>query len=50
MRKSQTRAIHGHVFYDEKFGAFIPPIYLSVVYEQFERTTGEVRRTLLIEA
>ena len=45
MRKLQTEAIHGHVFYDEKLGAFIPPIYLSVVYEQFERTTGEVRRT-----
>ena len=45
MKKLQTEAIHGHVFYDEKFGVFIPPIYLSVIYEQFERTTGELRRT-----
>ncbi len=45
MRRMQTEAIHGHVFYDEIYGAFIPPIYLSVVYEQFERTTGEPRKT-----
>ncbi len=45
MRRFQTEAIHGHVFYDEKYGAFITPIYQSVIYEQFDRRTGKLRLT-----
>lgn len=36
-----TEAIHGHEFKEEPFGAFIPPIYMSAMFEQ----RGETRLT-----
>ncbi|MEM0491669.1 MAG: cystathionine gamma-synthase family protein [Acidilobaceae archaeon] len=36
-----TEAIHGHEFRDEVSGAFIPPIYLTAIFEQ----RGETRLT-----
>jgi cystathionine gamma-synthase len=30
----QTVAIHGHGFFDEKLGVFIPPIYQTAIFEQ----------------
>ncbi len=30
----QTDAIHGHGYFDEKHGAFIPPIYQTAMFEQ----------------
>lgn len=33
MRES-TKAVHGHEFMDEDLGVFIPPIYLTAVFEQ----------------
>jgi cystathionine gamma-synthase len=32
--RDETILIHGHEFYDERYGVFIPPIYLSAIYEQ----------------
>ncbi|MGC8932206.1 MAG: cystathionine gamma-synthase family protein [Candidatus Methanodesulfokora sp.] len=29
-----TTAIHGHGFLDESYGAFIPPLYLTAIFEQ----------------
>ena len=41
---SQTAAIHGHGYYDER-GCFIVPIYQAAVFEQIVRETGELRKT-----
>ena len=38
-----TDLIHGHEYYDERLGLFKVPIYLSAVYEQFDRESGEPR-------
>ena len=40
--KFSTKAIHGHG-YSDYFGAFIPPIYFSAIFEQLIRETGEFR-------
>lgn len=32
--KDQTAVIHGHDFFDEKLGIFIPPIYQTAIFEQ----------------
>ncbi|MEZ0289683.1 MAG: cystathionine gamma-synthase family protein [Sulfolobales archaeon] len=32
--RRDTLAVHGHEFFDERLGVFIPPIYLSAVFEQ----------------
>lgn len=37
--------IHGHGFFEEETGAFIPPIYLAAMFEQPDRRTGETRLT-----
>ncbi|RLG80851.1 MAG: cystathionine gamma-synthase family protein [Thermoprotei archaeon] len=39
-KSASTAAIHGHGFYDSRYGVFIPPIYLTVVYEQPNRALG----------
>jgi len=41
----QTVAIHGHEYFDEKYGSFIVPIYQTAVFEQIIRETGEKRIT-----
>ncbi|GAB6148132.1 cystathionine gamma-synthase family protein [Stetteria hydrogenophila] len=38
-----TRSVHGHGYFDRETGAFIPPIYLTVVYEHPATETGEPR-------
>ncbi|RLF06570.1 MAG: cystathionine gamma-synthase family protein [Thermoprotei archaeon] len=40
-----TKLIHGHGFFDEATGAFIPPIYQTAIFEQPDRRTGETRLT-----
>ncbi|MEM1567467.1 MAG: cystathionine gamma-synthase family protein [Thermofilaceae archaeon] len=40
-----TELVHGHGYFDEKTGAFIPPIYQTAMFEQPERATGETRLT-----
>ncbi|MEM1522165.1 MAG: cystathionine gamma-synthase family protein [Thermofilaceae archaeon] len=40
-----TELVHGHSYFDEKTGAFIPPIYQTAMFEQPERATGETRLT-----
>lgn len=30
----ETVSIHGHEYYDERLGVFIPPIYVAAMYEQ----------------
>ncbi len=32
--RDETILIHGHEYFDERYGVFIPPIYLSAIYEQ----------------
>lgn len=41
MRGDGSKCIHGHEFYDERYGVFIPPIYLTAVYEQPNKVRGE---------
>jgi cystathionine gamma-synthase len=38
-----TRSIHGHGYFDRETGSFIPPVYLSVVYEHPDVESGEPR-------
>jgi len=40
-----TRLVHGHGFFDEETGAFIPPIYQTAIFEQPDKRTGETRLT-----
>ncbi|MEM2074113.1 MAG: PLP-dependent transferase, partial [Nitrososphaeria archaeon] len=40
-----TKSIHGHEFYDPELGLFKVPIYQTVVWEQFDKTTGLPRKT-----
>jgi len=39
----QTTVIHGHEYFDEKYGSFIVPIYQTAIFEQIIRETGERR-------
>lgn len=41
VKGTASKCIHGHEFYDERYGVFIPPIYLSVIYEQPNRVKGD---------
>jgi len=41
----QTIAIHGHEYFDDKYGSFIVPIYQTAIFEQIVRETGERRVT-----
>ncbi len=41
----QTRAIHGHEFFDDRFGVFKVPIYQSAIFEQPDKRTGLTRTT-----
>lgn len=45
MTNFSTEAIHGHGYYDEETGSFIPPIYMGVICEHPDRGTGMPRRT-----
>ncbi|MEM4035140.1 MAG: cystathionine gamma-synthase family protein [Fervidicoccaceae archaeon] len=45
--RDSTICVHGHGFYDEKLGLFIPPIYVSTVYEQRGETLATDRGTEL---
>lgn len=45
MRRFSTKAIHGHEYYDENLGVFIPPIYLTAMFEQPNRKTGSTLLT-----
>jgi len=40
-----TKLVHGHGYYDERLGVFIPPIYQTAIFEQPDRATGETRLT-----
>ncbi|MEM3404388.1 MAG: cystathionine gamma-synthase family protein [Nitrososphaeria archaeon] len=44
-RRFTTDSIHGHEYYDLKLGLFKVPIYMTAVWEQFDKNTGEPRRT-----
>jgi len=44
-RKFTTDSVHGHEYYDQKLGLFKVPIYMTAVWEQFDRNTGDPRRT-----
>ncbi|MGB9895843.1 MAG: aminotransferase class I/II-fold pyridoxal phosphate-dependent enzyme, partial [Thermoproteota archaeon] len=48
MRKTQrfdTTCVHGHEYSDPKLGAFKVPIFVTAIFEQPERETGETRKT-----
>ena len=45
--RDSTIAIHAHKYYDEKLGAFIPPIYLTAIFEQRGETLLTDRGTEL---
>lgn len=45
MRGFNTKAIHGHEYHDENLGVFIPPIYLTAMFEQPNRKTGSTLLT-----
>lgn len=40
-----TKLVHGHGYFDDKTGTFIPPIYQTATFEQPERATGATRLT-----
>jgi cystathionine gamma-synthase len=40
-----TKLVHGHEYYDEERGYFIPPIYMGVICEHPDRETGQPRMT-----
>ena len=40
-----TKLIHGHGYYDEAQGYFIPPIYMGTICEHPDRETGQPRMT-----
>lgn len=44
-RSISTITIHGHGFHDERYGVFIPPIYLTAIYEQPNRSVGDTLLT-----
>ncbi len=41
----ETKLIHGHGYYDEARGYFIPPIYMGAICEHPDRETGQPRMT-----
>ncbi|MGC9201866.1 MAG: cystathionine gamma-synthase family protein [Thermoproteota archaeon] len=48
VRKPQrfdTTCVHGHEYSDPKLGAFKVPIFVTAIFEQPERETGETRKT-----
>jgi cystathionine gamma-synthase len=48
VRKTQrfdTVCVHGHEYSDSKLGTFKVPIFLTAIFEQPERETGETRKT-----
>jgi cystathionine gamma-synthase len=40
-----TESVHGHDFYDVEKGLFKVPIYMTAIYEQFDKVTGKERKT-----
>ena len=40
-----TSSVHGHEYYDIDKGLFKVPIYITAIWEQFDRKTGEPRKT-----
>lgn len=40
-----TVCVHGHEYDDKKFGVFKVPIFVTAIFEQPERETGETRKT-----
>lgn len=45
--RDETVAIHGHEYFDERYGVFIPPIYLTAIFEQRAHTRLTERSTEL---
>jgi cystathionine gamma-synthase len=45
MEGFDTKLIHGHGYYDEDRGYFIPPIYMGTICEHPDRETGQPRMT-----
>lgn len=43
--KFDTICVHGHEYYDSKLGVFKVPIYVTAMFEQPERESGETRKT-----
>ncbi|MEM0021812.1 MAG: cystathionine gamma-synthase family protein [Fervidicoccaceae archaeon] len=41
--KKGTVSIHGHEYYDEGYGIRMPPVYLTSLFEQPNRKTGETK-------
>ncbi len=44
MARFSTESIHGHQYYDVDTGAFKVPLYLTTIFEQPDRRTGEARK------
>ncbi len=44
-RGFSTNSVHGHEYYDSETGLFKVPIYMTSIWEQFDRKTGEQRKT-----
>ncbi len=40
-----TKLVHGHGYYDEELGHFIPPIFMGIICEHPDRETGQPRKT-----
>ncbi|MGQ9781405.1 MAG: cystathionine gamma-synthase family protein [Nitrososphaeria archaeon] len=40
-----TNSVHGHDYYDRERGLFKVPIYMTSIWEQFDRETGQQRKT-----
>jgi cystathionine gamma-synthase len=40
-----TESVHGHDFYEVEKGLFKVPIYMTAIWEQFDRVTGKERKT-----
>jgi cystathionine gamma-synthase len=45
--REETLSVHGHEYFDEEYGVFIPPIYLSAIFEQKIPTRQSRRGTEL---
>ena len=45
-RHFSTESVHGHEYYDAEKGLFKVPIYMTAIWEQFDKLTGEPRRTV----
>jgi len=44
-RGFSTESVHGHEYYDVGKGLFKVPIYMTAIWEQFDKVTGEPRKT-----